>query len=1052
MPNATTKICTEPNMNETKQYWKGLEQLADTPEFQARANKEFNEYLPVRGNAESEEPSRRDFLKIMGFGVAAVSLAACEAPIRKAIPYVNKPVDVDPGVPNYYASTYMSGSDVASIVVKTREGRPIKVDANNLSPIGAGTTPQMEASVLSLYDEQRLKEPMATGAETSWEEIDKKIIAGLGASSKVVLVSHSVASPSTQATIDGLVAKYPKMNHVSYDSISMHGMSEAYKMATGNRAIPTPDFSKAETIVSIGADFLGSWPNEGLNQKQFADSRRLSEGNKKMSRLYVFESLLTLTGANADYRTPIRASQEGIYVTNLYNLIALKAEGEQVATRIINENVGHLAKVAHDLWASKGASIVVAGSNDPYVQHLVIAINDMLGAYGTTIDLVKSTNTRQGDDLAMSRVVNDLKSGTVDGVIFFNCNPVYDHPMGEDLGKAIGKTKLSISTSDRMDETTALVNYVAPDHHYLESWNDFEQVTGNYSLSQPTIKNIFNTRQAQDSFLTWAGSNTNYFDRLQSIWSDMYAGASGFASFQHFWDKTLQDGVFLGATTEGAEVTISVDVQKSASSIAENFKVDNTGFELIIYKKASVGDGTQANNPWLQEMPDPITKACWDNYLTISPLDADGKFDYDPEKMNAQMTILTVDGKTMEVPVLPQPGQAQGTLGLALGYGRSKAGKVADGVGVNAYPLLRNTRGRYDFTRFSGVSITDSSTGVYPIAQTQTTHTFNGRENVVQETTLKEYKKNSSAGYAGAKISSLSGKKHPYAVTLWHGHEYKNHHWGMTVDMNACNGCGACTVACQSENNISVVGKQEVLNRREMHWIRIDRYFSHNKEDLTEGQKEASSLQTPEFAAAINPEVTFQPMMCQHCNNAGCEAVCPVAATTHSTEGLNMMAYNRCVGTRYCANNCPYKVRRFNWFKYHDNEMFDKNLAMNNDLGKMVLNPDVTVRSRGVMEKCSFCVQRIQYGKLEAKKESRRPIDGEIKTACMSACSAGALVFGDMKDTESAISKQLKIKNEKLMVTAQEPRAYHVLEELRVMPNVWYLRKVRNKDEQKSEA
>ena len=1027
-------------MKETKQYWKGLDQLANTPEFQDRANKEFNEYLPIRGGAENEEPSRRDFLKMMGFGVAAVSLAACEAPIRKAIPYVNKPVDVDPGVPNYYASTYSSGSDVASVVVKTREGRPIKVDANNLSPLGTGTTPQMEASVLSLYDQERLSGPMAVGEDTSWEDVDKKIMIGIAASKKVALVSHSVASPSTRASIDGLIAKYPNVTQVSYDSVSMHGMLEAYNQATGNRAIPFHDFSKAKTIVSIGADFLGSWPNEALNQKQFASTRKVNDKNKEMSRLYAFESLLSLTGANADHRVPIRASQEGLYIANLYNMIAAKAGGTAVSTAPVADKV-NLEKAAKDLFASNGAAIVVAGSNDPDVQDMVIAINNMLGSYGSTISLTKSVNTRQGDDNAMSSFISDLKSGSVDGVIFYNCNPVYDHPMGAELGAAIGKAKLSVSTSDRMDETTTLVNYVAPDHHYLESWNDFEQVTGNFSLSQPTIKNIFNTRQAQDSFLTWAGSEVNYFDSIQVAWSTKYAQTTGFTSMEHFWDKTLQDGVYQAPTSEAVAPAISVDVDKAASSIAKDFKANNSELELVIYQKAGVGDGTQANNPWLQEMPDPITKSCWDNYLTMSPLDADGKFDYDPEKMNAQMTILTVDGNSIEVAVLPQPGQARGTLGLALGYGRTKAGKVANEVGVNAYPLLRNVNGRVDFARFSGVSISDRSTGVYPIAQTQTTHTFIGRTNVIQETTLAEYKKNSTAGYHGVEISSLSGKKHPYAVTLWKGHAYPNHHWGMSVDMNACNGCGACTVACQTENNISVVGKQEVLNRREMHWIRIDRYYSTDA-------KSGRAMET----ASENPEVTFQPMMCQHCNNAGCEAVCPVAATTHSTEGLNQMAYNRCVGTRYCANNCAYKVRRFNWFKYHDNDQFDKNLAMNNDLGKMVLNPDVTVRSRGVMEKCSFCVQRIQYGKLEAKKEGRRPVDGEIKTACMAACSAGALVFGDMKDTESAISRQLGIKNEPKMVTAQEGRAYHVLEELRQMPNVWYLRKVRNKDEQKSEA
>ena len=1024
-------------MKETKKYWKGLEQLADTPEFKARANKEFSEYLPINGGA-SDEPSRRDFLKLMGFSVAAVSLAACEAPIRKAIPYVNKPVSVDPGVPNYYATTYANGSDAVSVVVKTREGRPIKVDANDLSALGAGTTPQIEASVLSLYDEQRVSGPMAGGKATTWDELDGKITAGLASSKKVALVSHSVSSPSTQAAIDAFVAKFGNIEHVSYDAISMDGMLQAYEAASGKRAIPLHDFSKAKTIVSIGADFLGSWPNSALHQKQFAATRKLSFGKKEMSRAYAFESLLTLTGSNADYRTPIKPSQEAAYVANLYNLVAAGVGAASISAPAISDKV-NLEKAAKDLLASKGAAVVVAGSNNASVQTLVIAINNMLGSYGATISNSVSINTRKGNDKAMAQVVADLKSGATDGVIFYNCNPVYDHPMGAELASAVEKAKLSVTTSDRIDETSSVTQYVAPDHHYLESWNDFEVATGHYSLSQPTIRNIFNTRQAQDSFLVWSGSDTKYVDFLKSNWASMQSSVSVSGSFKGFWDKTLQDGVFVPANQTPATLDFSgADVNAAASGIASMGKA--SGMELVIYQNAAMADGRQANNPWLQEMPDPITKACWDNYVTISTLDAEG-YEYDPERMNAKMATLTVGGKSIEIPVLPQPGQAQGTLGLALGYGRTKAGKVADGVGVNAYPFVEAKGDSISFVRTSGVSLSAASGELKAIAQTQTSHTVMGRGNVIQETVLSEFKKDPFAGAEGVKISSLKGEQHPYAISLWKGHEYPNHHWGMTVDLNACNGCGACTIACQTENNIPVVGKQEVVNRREMHWIRIDRYYS----------SDATSGNAREIASA-NPEVTFQPMMCQQCNNAPCETVCPVAATTHSTEGLNQMAYNRCVGTRYCANNCPYKVRRFNWFKYHDNEQFDTNIAMNNDLGKMVLNPDVTVRSRGVMEKCSFCVQRIQAGKLEAKKEGRRPMDGEVKTACMSACSAGALVFGDMKDSESQISKLLDIELQPKMVKANEPRAYHVLEELRVMPNVWYLRKVRNKDEQKDKA
>ena len=1030
-------------MSETKQYWKGLEQLANTPDFQERANKEFDEDLPIKGGEDDSEPSRRDFLKLMGFSVAAVSLAACEAPIRKAIPYVNKPVDVDPSVPNYYATTYVNGSDATSVVVKTREGRPIKVDANDLSPLGAGTTPQIEASVLSLYDEQRLKSPMIKGEVATWKEIDEKVIAGIKSCKKVALVGHSVSSPSTQKAIDALIAANPNIEQITYDTISVGGLLDAYETATGNRALPFHDFSKAKTIVSIGADFLGSWPNSDLNQKQFAETRKLNGGKKEMSRLYTFESNLSLTGANSDYRTGIKASEEGAFAANLYNLIASKLGGSKVKAPSIADKV-NLEKAAKDLVASKGTSLVVAGSNDAEVQSLVIAINNMLGSYGSTIDASKTLNTRKGNDKAMKNFVADLKSGTTDGVIFYNCNPVYNHPDGEAIGNALAKVKLSVSTSDTANETTEKVQYLAPDHHYLESWNDFEIVSGHFSLSQPTIKNIFDTRQAQDSFGTWSGSETSYFDSIQSNWKELYGTATGeYLSFEHFWDKTLQDGNYQ-SSAEMPAATISPNV----GSI--NIKsVSSKGLELVVYQKSAIGDGTQSNNPWLQEMPDPITKACWDNYVTISPIDADGKFEYESGRMIAKMATLKVGDKSVDVAVLPQPGQAPGTIGLAVGYGRTNAGKVANNIGVNAYQLLNTTGSNVSFTTSAVLS---DPIGEQNVAQTQTSHTVNDRGNVLQETTLRAFKKDPFAGAEGVKISSLSGEKHPYAVTLWEGHEYPNHHWGMAVDLNACNGCGSCTVACQTENNIPVVGKAEVLNRREMHWIRIDRYFSHNPDDLTTNQSKARGFTKPEFAAVKNPEVTFQPMMCQQCNAAPCETVCPVAATTHSTEGLNQMAYNRCVGTRYCANNCPYKVRRFNWFKYHDNEQFSDNIAMNNDLGKMVLNPDVTVRSRGVMEKCSFCVQRIQVGKLTAKREGRRPVDGEIKSACMAACSAGALTFGDMKDDKSEIHNLLEIEQKPKMVKANNSRAYHVLEELKVMPNVWYLRKVRNKDQNKSEA
>lgn len=1007
-------------MKSTKKYWKGLEQLHNTPDFAKNANKEFAEYLPLQGE-NSGESSRRDFLKLMGFGIGAVSLAACEAPIRKAIPYVNKPVSVDPGIPNYYASTYVSGSDYCNVVVKTREGRPIKIEGNDLSMFsGGGTTAEVEASVLSLYDKERLTGPTVDGKSASWEDIDKAVQA-LNTSARIALVSNTIASPSTMGAIELFKGKYTGTNHISYDAYSAHGALEANKLVFDKRALPTYDYSKAKTIVSFSSDFLGSGVNKTLNNKQFASSRRLSNGNTEMSRLYVFESNLSLTGANADYRFPIKPSEEPKFVQALYEGIV---QGKSVA----NPN---LKKVVADLKKSGASSIVIASSNDPNVQVLVNAINNTLGAYGSTIDLGKPSKVRAGNDLGFASFIADLNGGKYDAVVFYNCNPVYEHPSGAKIAEGIKKAKFSLSTNDRSDETSSLVKYAAPDHHYLESWNDFELSEGNYSLSQPTISNIFDTRQAQDSFLKWSDAEENYYDFIRTGWESNMMSLSGeSSSFDAFWDKALHDGVFNVASESPATNFDGASVDSAYSAVASSKA--GSGLELVLYQNGSLGVGTQANNPWLQEMSDPITKACWDNYLTVSPKQAE-EWGIEIGDMTTQKVNLKVNGATALVPVLPQPGQAYGTLGLALGYGRTKAGKVGTGVGVNAFPLVASSATGLSYVLTTGVSV-EPTTESYQIAQTQTAQTYMGRETVVQETILKEYKKDPQAGRYFPKIATAEGFKKPSAVSLWKGHKYANHHWGMAIDLNSCTGCGTCTVACQTENNVPVVGKQEVLNRREMHWIRIDRYYSSDEE-----------LET----AAENPEVTFQPMMCQQCNNAPCETVCPVAATTHSSEGLNQMTYNRCIGTRYCANNCPYKVRRFNWFKYHDNDQFDSNISMNNDLGKMVLNPDVTVRARGVMEKCTFCVQRIQAGKLEAKKEGRRPVDGEVQTACVKACPSDALVFGDMKDPSSKVSKLLKIKSMETGVEAQEPRAYHVLEEIRVMPNIWYLTKVRNKDEQK---
>lgn len=1032
-----------------KTYWKGIEQLSNDPEYVKHADKEFPEYLPISDNEEGGS-TRRDFLKMMGFGIAAASLAACEAPVRRAIPYVNKPVDVDPGVPNYYASTYTNGGDYCSIVVKTREGRPIKIEGNKLSKHSqGGVNAQVEASVLTLYDNERLRGPQSGGKDTKWETLDKEVINKLNSiaaqGGQISLVSNTILSPTTKQVIADFKAKYPTTEHVMYDSASSEGMLSANESSFGVRAIPAYDFSKADVIVSFGADFLGTWISPIEFTKQYSKTRKIGSHKKVMSRHYQFESNLSMTGSNADYRTPIKPSEEGNAVAALYNAIAKKV-GE--ATVSANGTVDNIDKAAADLLKAKGKSVVVSGSNDPAIQTLVNGINTMLSNYGRTIDLTKPVNYRQGDEKAMNKFITDAKSDRVGAVIFLNSNPVYNHPKGAELKNALGKVSLKISTSARPDETATLVDYVAPDHHFLESWDDAEPQKGSYSLTQPTITPIFDTRQAQQSLLNWSGNNTDYYEYLQNYWKQNLLTDT--LDFQRAWDKTLQDGVLekAGTEEETAEMVFAGDVNQAAAAIQKNYK--GSGVELALYQKVAIGDGSQANNPWLQEMPDPVSKATWDNYLTVSQAWAKEN-GVEASEGKCNKAKVTVGSQSVIVPILIQPGQAKGTVGLALGYGRTSAGKVANGVGVDATPFMATVNGTASTSVMSGVTV-EVLDEMYHIAQTQTHQTYMDREYVVQESTLSEYKKNEYAGRYHPQVSNWmaeGGETSPGNISLWKGHKYNNHHWGMVIDLNSCTGCSACHIACQSENNIPVVGRQEVINRREMHWIRIDRYYSS-----PEGATEYDELSR----AVENPEVTFQPMMCQHCNNAPCETVCPVAATTHSSEGLNQMTYNRCIGTRYCANNCPYKVRRFNWFKYHDNGNFeDVNVAMNNDLGKMVLNPDVTVRSRGVMEKCSLCIQRIQYGKLEAKKEGRRPKDGEINTACASACPADAIVFGDMNDEESRIYKMLQINQKKeegtdyvIETEMAEPRAYHVLEEIGVKPNVSYLTKIRNKEESKA--
>ncbi len=1055
-------------------YWKGEDELLRTKEFLASQKSEFNEALPLdevfSENNLGLSANRRDFLKFFGFSVAAVSLAACNStPVRNVVPYLVKPEEITPGVANYYNSSCGACSTGCGITVKTREGRPIKVDGNVNSPVsGGGLCATGQASILGLYDTERLEGPLKINgrdeSKADWAAIDgditKKLADIQATGGKIAIVSGTIHSPSTLAVINDFKTKFTNTTHIMNDAVSYSGILLANRDTFGKQVIPSYDFSKANVIVSFGADFLGTWISPVEYMKAWAAKRKV-EGATKIAKTIQFESNLSLTGTNADYRFPMKSSQEAVYVTSLYNALLKRAGQAEIPMVQSGELAGDAIKnAAEALMNEKGSSLVLSGSNDPKIQSIVNGINFLLGNYGSTIDLDNHSNQYKGIDQDFVQFANDLNNGAYQAVFFWGSNPVYSSPLAASIASGLKKAKLSVSFCGTKDETSALCQYVAPDNHYLESWNDAEPKAGVYQLQQPTISPVFNTRQVQESLLTWAGlvtkpekdpmaqkgiynqrsSASPYYLYIKSKWAAM--GVADDASF----NKALHDGVHITAPKAATIPTVAIAFTSLVSDLEKTIgKKDQ--IDLVLYQNIAVKDGSMSTNPWLQETPDPMSKVTWDNYVSLPKALAESKGICNGDTVNVSMG----NAKLTDMPVFVQPGQSNGTIGIAVGYGRKgKYGEKGqfDNIGQNAYPFMTLQNGTYSLVS-NGVKI-EKASAKYELAQTQTHHSIEGRD-IVRETTLEEYKKNPKAG---------NNTPAPHLYTLWETKEYRkegapNHHWAMAIDLNACTGCSACVVSCSIENNVPVVGRAEVRRRREMHWMRIDRYFTfvndknvdykaglflerdfEGKAITKETGLEAiddmeSKNKNAEYAHWENVKVVHQPMMCQHCGHAPCETVCPVLATTHSTEGLNQQTYNRCIGTKYCANNCPYKVRRFNWFRTNDNDRFD--FYFNNDLGKMVINPDVTVRTRGVMEKCSMCVQNIQAGKIQAKRERRKLNDGEVKTACQRACPAGAIVFGDVNDENSEVHKLFK--NE---------RSYRVLEELNVQASVKYLVKVRD--------
>ncbi len=669
-------------MKETKKYWKGLEELNQEPEFLQNKDREFPDYLPLNESNDSEGSSRRDFLKLMGFGVAAASLAACETPVKKVIPYVNKPETIDPGKALYYASTYYDGDNFANLLIKTREGRPIHLEGNQLSSItGKGLNAQVSASILNLYDISRLQKFHKVSSEGQFEPISKsnadtEIKAALQSANNIRIVSKTILSPSTKQVIKDFKTAYPSTKLVQYDPISMSGLRQA-----NGGVIPSFRFDKAKAIVGFNADFLSSWLSPIEFSSQYVQNRKLKKGVSDMSVHYQFETTLSLTGSNADYRTPIKASEEAGYIVALYNLLAKKA-GASTYNSTLKATKPTLAKAAEALWANRGASLVVSGSNDVSVQSFVAEINKLLNNEGTTVDFSTPCNFKQGNDAALAKLLVEVSKGEVDAIIFYGANPVYDSVIGKKLEAALSKVKTKISLNDRIDETSALVDYLCSDLNIYESWGDTEAYVGKFGLIQPTISPIFkDLRPAQESLLTWSGNSTSYYDYLRSFWeSKLFTAQSSDLLFDSFWDKTLQKGVFetkkaiavsndeLTDDVEGEESATSTNLSGAASLIAKTFK-PSEGLELVLYTNTAMGSGNQANNVWLQELPDPISKVCWDNYVAISQADATS-LGY---KQGDVVKIVAPGIAKIELPVLVQPGQAQGTMAIALGYGTRKS-------------------------------------------------------------------------------------------------------------------------------------------------------------------------------------------------------------------------------------------------------------------------------------------------------------------------------------------------------------------------------------------
>ena len=943
--------------------------------------------------------SRRTFLEVLGYSSMALAISGCRAPQQKVVPYLRQPVEFTPGVASWFASVCGGCSAGCGTLIKVRDGRPLKLEGNPDHPLSQGGLCALaHAQIFGLYDPDRLRQPLIGLKPANWDQIDQQISYKLAAiktsGGKVRILTAPIASPTSREAIHKFLAQFVDGKHITYSAVSTDAIRQAHQRTHGVAVIPQYRFDRAKLVVSFGADFLGTWVAPVQFTRGYAKTRDLGDNQRTMLRHVQFESRMSLTGSNADTRIKVSPAEQRFAMLYLAKLItaSFAATNNRLTSfdpaQLNAKTRAAIEQVTKDLMKFQGHALVVSGSSDPDVQSIVNLVNYTIGSYGNTIDLTTPYGTNESSDAEMDELVRQMNAGEVSALIVCGVNPAYDYFDNQAFTNGFKKVSLKISFNASLDETSSLADFCCPQPHFLETWDDAEPVRGTFSINQPTIAPLFQTRSYQETLMRWTGDERSFYDVLRQSWREkLFPQQKTIANFDEFWDQTLQNGfVTVPTATTGAptfnsdaiaEAIAGLTTERTAPTIVSAVQT------LVLYQKTSIQDGRYANNPWLQELPDPITKITWDNYACVSPGFA-AKNGIDEGR------IVRVSGgsSAIELPAHIQPGQHDDVIAVALGYGRTKAGKAGSNIGVNAFPFATfETTFRYSHANV----LVEPTAHRITFAQTQIKDAQEQR-NLVRELTLAEY------------IKGEQEEREEFR-SLWSAHDYPEHKWGIAVDLNACVGCNACIISCQGENNIPVVGKDEVRNRREMHWLRIDRYF--------EGDRE-------------NPTTNYQPVMCSQCDNASCESVCPVLATVHSSEGLNMQVYNRCVGTRYCENNCPTKVRRFNWFNYpHDDAV--ANLA---------LNPDVTVRTRGVMEKCTFCVQRIEEVKIKARNEGRSIKDGEIQPACAQSCPANAIIFGDLTDVKSRVA-QMK----------QSGRNYALLEELNLRPALSYLAKVRKSEE-----